>query len=193
MKYGDSLIPADSSGFVVGGDNTEFRGLPIYLRYVIQEFFKNSLRANMAQHAAAGTTPKDHSWRDVIEVVTSADDHRYCIRISDKCGGIPGHHFNHIISYLFTTRVEDPVSVSLPPQMVSPLSGIGAGIPLAQLYVHHMGGRVSINVMPGHGVDIHISVKKDLCDVLTNCQACEGQSPVYDQNDAATYSINAKK
>jgi signal transduction histidine kinase len=102
------------------------------------------------------------------------------IRIRDRGGGISLENFEHIWDYSFTTFNEEQVSSTLSGRSpnsstngmdalnaisgpggegVHSLAGLGYGLPLGRAYAEYFGGGISIQNMPGWGVDTYLKLR----------------------------------
>jgi len=43
---------------------------------------------------------------------------------------------------------------------VSPLAGLGCGLPLSRLYARHLGGSVELQTMPRCGTDVYVYINR---------------------------------
>ncbi|CAE8589554.1 unnamed protein product [Polarella glacialis] len=152
--------------------------VPRYLLYIISELLKNAVRSTVELHAGKDFMPP-------IRITVSGDENVCCCRISDEGGGIPRDKLSQVWSYLYSTApaIKEPSSrkaVDAPadlkrvfgsPQFkeagaepeaisVSPLAGLGCGLPLSRLYARHLGGSVELQTMPRCGTDVYVYINR---------------------------------
>lgn len=165
-------------------DSFVFPYVPSYMRHVLFELLKNSMRAVVERHrdAAGGLPPI----RVIISAGSASED--VVIKISDEGGGIPRSGMARIFSYFYTTAPpqfdeddddddRDTVSVGASPaysvgqgeaqrrrapdfSTALPMSGLGVGLPLSRVFAKYFGGDLQIISMEGYGTDAFIYLRR---------------------------------
>jgi len=141
--------------------NPATRSLPLnpqYLRYIVIELMKNSVRAVCERHEAgeeAGEAPPP-----AIQVHVSSDEQQTAINIADRGGGIPFEHQRSIWSFSYSTKRAGPEG-SLPlSRLQTPLCGYGVGVPLSKLYAEYLGGSLHLLSMPHFGTQAFLHLQR---------------------------------
>lgn len=133
----------------VDKDNVSFVYVPGHLHHMFFEVLKNSMRATMEFHAESETVPDIE-----VHIVKSSQD--ITIKISDYGGGISRSVAENAFLYAYTSasRVESDQANS-----VTPMHGLGYGLPLSKLYSRYFGGDIKLASCDGHGTDAYIYLK----------------------------------
>lgn len=152
-KYGRTpLVEID------GRLDLTFPYLPTYLEYVVLELLKNALRATVETHATNVDLPP------VRVIIADGDDNEdVVIKIADEGGGIPRSQMHKIWSYLYTTAdstLQEAIFSGRDTSKISPLAGLGYGLPISRSYCRYFGGDINLMSMDGHGTDVFIYLKR---------------------------------
>lgn len=147
---------------VVNGHlNATFPYIQPPLEYILTELLKNSFRATAESHGHNGQLP------DIVVTIAS-NDNDFCIRVSDRGGGIPQKLACKVFEYNFTTAgvvqqedktvdifdgfMDNPQSSPTPGKM----HGYGFGLPSARAYANYLGGSLTMETMEGIGTDVYL-------------------------------------
>lgn len=157
FHYGHSS-PVD----VMDIGQVHFPFIPKYLKYIMLELIKNSLRAVVEKHGS------EHCGEKPIRVVVTGDDKSVVIRVSDAGGGIPLGDMAKVWSYVYTTAKPPPEDerffsldfVESDDDSVAPMAGFGCGLPLSRTYATYVGGRLELSSMPHHGCDAYLYLSR---------------------------------
>jgi pyruvate dehydrogenase kinase 2/3/4 len=136
-------------------DKVNFVYIPNHLYHMCFELFKNSMRATMETWENADEIPDIE-----VQIVKSKND--ISIKVSDQGGGINRNINGNIFLYLFTsaTRVKlNEGDMGGTTGNVTPMHGLGYGLPLSRLYARYFGGDIQIQSMDGHGTDAFVYLK----------------------------------
>eukprot|EP00929_Paragymnodinium_shiwhaense_P102196 TRINITY_DN65382_c0_g1_i1.p1 TRINITY_DN65382_c0_g1~~TRINITY_DN65382_c0_g1_i1.p1 ORF type:complete len:459 (-),score=85.86 TRINITY_DN65382_c0_g1_i1:619-1995(-) len=128
--------------------DVRFPFIPEYLRYVMFEIIKNSLRAVAELYGDAETAAKHP-----VKVIVCGDEDSVVLKVSDEGGGIPLESLDKAWSYLYTTA--KPQADDTAVDEAAPMAGFGCGLPLSRNYVSYVGGRLDLATMPHHGTDAY--------------------------------------
>ncbi|KAF7418940.1 hypothetical protein HZH68_001593 [Vespula germanica] len=120
-----------------------------HLYHMLFELFKNSMRAIMEYH---GSESDNYPPIDVT-VVRGKED--ICVKISDRGGGIPRSHMDHLFKYMYSTAPQPSKSDA----HTVPLAGYGYGLPLSRLYARYFHGDIVLLSCEGYGTDAIIYLK----------------------------------
>ncbi|XP_046814067.1 pyruvate dehydrogenase (acetyl-transferring) kinase, mitochondrial isoform X1 [Vespa velutina] len=123
--------------------------VPSHLYHMLFEIFKNSMRAIMEYH---GSESDNYPPIDVT-VVRGKED--ICVKISDRGGGIPRSHMDHLFKYMYSTAPQPSKSDA----HTVPLAGYGYGLPLSRLYARYFHGDIVLLSCEGYGTDAIIYLK----------------------------------
>lgn len=123
--------------------------VPSHLYHMLFELFKNSMRAVMEYH---GSELDNYPPIDVT-VVRGKED--ICVKMSDRGGGIPRSHMDHLFKYMYSTAPQPSKSDAY----TVPLAGYGYGLPLSRLYARYFHGDIVLLSCEGYGTDAIIYLK----------------------------------
>jgi len=164
-----------------------FPFVPRYFFYIVSELMKNSVRATVETHGGVNPGPEVESKLPPVVVLISGDEKVCGCRVSDQGGGIDDGNLNRVWSYLYTTAepikdLSQRMAVDAPadlhyrtpderregPQLetvvksrsLSPLAGLGCGLPLSRLYARYLGGSVELQSMPRYGTDVYVYLNR---------------------------------
>jgi pyruvate dehydrogenase kinase 2/3/4 len=163
-KYGRS--PAVN---LTGRLDLTFPYIPTYLHYILLELLKNALRATAEHHLqlgqkGSGSNKQHHSsivgsnskptpLPPVTVIIADGDDNEdVVVKIADKGGGIPRSRMEKIWSYLYTTAdpaLQQAIFYGRDHSNVSPIAGLGYGLPISRSYCRYFGGDIDIMSMDG--------------------------------------------
>lgn len=104
----------------------------------------------------------------VVIIADNTENEDVVIKISDRGGGIPRSHMEHIWSYLYTTANPNIQKGILQQSSTATatangangggdslvLAGLGYGLPMSRAYARYFGGDLDIISMEGHGTDV---------------------------------------
>ena len=121
--------------------------IPGHLFYIFTEVLKNSVVA----HNSINKSNED------INVSITEAEHDFIIKVSDKGGGFSYKELNKVLSYSYTTS---PKIKSISTKTGPIMSGLGFGLPLANIYCQYFGGELNINPIDGYGTDVYIYIHK---------------------------------
>jgi len=121
--------------------------IPGHLFYIFTEVLKNSVVA----HNSVNKLNED------IEVSIREGKDDFIIKVSDKGGGFSKKNINKMLSYSYSTS---PKIKSINTRTGPIMSGLGFGLPLANLYCEYFGGELNINPIEGYGTDVYIYIHK---------------------------------
>jgi len=133
----------------VDKDTVSFVYVPGHLHHMFFEVLKNSMRATMEFHAEAETVPDIE-----VHIVKSSQD--ITIKISDYGGGISRSVAENAFLYAYTSASAVTGDEA---NSVTPMHGLGYGLPLSKLYSKYFGGDIKIASCDGHGTDAYIYLK----------------------------------
>jgi len=133
----------------VDKDTVSFVYVPGHLHHMFFEVLKNSMRATMEFHAEAETVPDIE-----VHIVKSSQD--ITIKISDYGGGISRSVAENAFLYAYTSASAVTGDQA---NSVTPMHGLGYGLPLSKLYSKYFGGDIKIASCDGHGTDAYIYLK----------------------------------
>lgn len=123
--------------------------VPSHLYHMLFELFKNSMRAVMEYHGSES----DNYYPIDVTVVRGKED--ICVKISDRGGGIPRSHTDHLFKYMYSTAPQP----SKADAHTVPLAGYGYGLPLSRLYARYFHGDIVLLSCEGYGTDTIIYLK----------------------------------
>lgn len=153
--------------------------VPSYLLFILSELLKNAVRATVESHQdrPGGLPP--------VKIIVSGDDKFCIVRMSDEGGGIripqsdnerriPQSDIERVWSWLYSTAprleegtapgrigIDSPHGVSTDPaDRISPLAGLGCGLPLSRLHAKYLGGQIDLHSLPNHGVDVYVYLNR---------------------------------
>ncbi|KAL2718032.1 hypothetical protein V1478_011908 [Vespula squamosa] len=126
--------------------------VPSHLYHMLFELFKNSMRAVMEYH---GSESDNYPPIDVTVVRGKEDICVKVISISDRGGGIPRSHMDHLFKYMYSTAPQPSKSDA----HTVPLAGYGYGLPLSRLYARYFHGDIVLLSCEGYGTDAIIYLK----------------------------------
>ena len=164
-------------------NNTTVTYVSSHIHYMLTELLKNSLRAVVDEHSAAGGK------LPMVKVVIVRGEEDITIRVSDEGGGIPRSQLPNMFSFLHSTAPVAPgapgskeaekvrSSLDLPGSVgqmratssnTPVLAGWGVGLPLSRTYARYFGGDLDIKSMDGFGTDayLHLNILGDGCENL---------------------------
>merc|ERR1712183_955052 len=129
--------------------------IPDHLYHMFFEVFKNSMRATMEFHENSDTIP------DVkVHIVKSSHD--ISIKICDQGGGISRSVAENVFLYLYTSATRVKLSdgdMGGTTSTMTPMHGLGYGLPLSRLYAKYFGGDIKIASCDGYGTDTYIYLR----------------------------------
>ncbi|KAJ1680169.1 [Pyruvate dehydrogenase (acetyl-transferring)] kinase 2, mitochondrial [Spiromyces aspiralis] len=162
-------LPPDTTPQVIieGHRDALFMCIPDNIEYIFYELLKNSNRAVIESYkdrpAALAELPP------IVITICSSVGSDIKIRISDQGGGIPYEVLPHIWSFSsaekfhrlenlsHVQRLEARIKDS---QSLSPFLSFGFGLPMSRVYARYWGGDISIQSLPGYGVDAYITLPR---------------------------------
>lgn len=144
-------------------DSIGFCYISKYLFFILEELLRNSARAVVK----SSTTPEQLR-RNIIKVTVCADEKNVAISICDRGGGIDGKDVDNVWSYVYSTSHENDGEwqAAIEKGTISPLAGLGMGLPLSRLYVRYLGGTLEVMNMPGIGVDVYLHLNRIDVDAM---------------------------
>jgi len=143
---------------VSGRLDLTFPYIPTYLHYILLELLKNAMRATAEHHKHAKELP-------IVSVIIAdgMENEDVVIQIADEGGGIPRSQMNKVWSYLFTTAdtsLQEAMFYGKDHSRVSPIAGLGYGLPISRSYIRYFGGDIDVMSMEGYGTDVFVYLKR---------------------------------
>jgi len=126
--------------------------IPAHLYHIVFELLKNSLRATVERHGFNVTEYPPVC----VHIVKGIED--LTILISDLGGGVPRSKLSHLFHYMYSTAPK-PQSDSNLDAKITPIAGLGYGLPIARLYAKYFQGNLSLASVEGLGTWAYISIK----------------------------------
>lgn len=141
---------------IEGHADAEVTWIPAHLRYILQEVFKNAMRATI-EHASGieSVVAGQDAYLPPIVLALEEGPRGVTLRISDKGGGVPREALDKIWRYGFSSTQESRGPGDVKRQM----AGYGFGLPLARAFARYLGGDLRIESTP----DVGTTVIVDLC------------------------------
>jgi pyruvate dehydrogenase kinase 2/3/4 len=135
-----------------------FPYIPTYLQYILLELLKNAMRATIETHLHKEDLPP------VTVIIADGDENEdVVIKIADEGGGIPRSRIDKIWSYLYTTAdssLQEAIFSGKDTSKISPLAGLGYGLPISRSYCRYFGGDIDLMSMDGFGTDVFVYLKR---------------------------------
>ena len=137
-----------------------FPFIPTYLHYILLELLKNALRATAETHLHKRSLPSI-----TVVIADGQDNEDVVIKICDEGGGIRRSQMNKVWSYLYTTADPSIQEAFISDKQkdhdnVSPIAGLGYGLPIARAYCRHFGGSLDLISMESYGTDAFVHLKR---------------------------------
>lgn len=128
---------------------------PNHLEYMVMEVLKNAFRALCESNHA-----------DIPVLVTVIQSGQgVIIRVRDRGGGAAPSIEQHLFKFAYST-VEQENSEQVDPTL-SPLAGLGFGLPLSKAYAEYFGGRLQLQTYDGLGTDVYLTLKSPMISGYT--------------------------
>jgi pyruvate dehydrogenase kinase 2/3/4 len=135
-----------------------FPYIPTYLHYILLELLKNAMRATVEAHM-----DKDDLPPVIVIIADGTENEDVVIKIADQGGGIARSRIDQIWSYLYTTAdssLQEAIFAGKDHSKVSPIAGLGYGLPISRSYCRYFGGEISLMSMDGFGTDVFVHLKR---------------------------------
>lgn len=135
-----------------------FPYIPTYLHYILLELLKNAMRATVEHHADVAELPPV-----TVIVADGKDNEDIVIKVADEGGGIARSRMKKVWSYLFTTAdasLQESLFSGQDHSAISPIAGMGYGLPISRAYCRFFGGDIDVMSMEGHGTDVFVYLKR---------------------------------
>jgi len=126
--------------------------IPSHLYHMVFELLKNSLRATVERHGFSATEYPPVC----VHIVKGIED--LTIKISDLGGGVSRSKLSQLFHYMYSTAPH-PQSDSSLDTKVTPIAGLGYGLPIARLYAKYFQGNLSLASIEGLGTSAYVSIK----------------------------------
>lgn len=143
---------------LIGRLDLTFPYIPTYLHYIVLELLKNALRATCEKFEPDAALPPV-----VVVIADGTNNEDVVIKITDEGGGIPRSQIEKIWSYLYTTAgssLQKAVFSGKDHSDMSPMAGLGYGLPISRSYARYFGGDIDLMSMDGHGTDVFVYLKR---------------------------------
>jgi pyruvate dehydrogenase kinase 2/3/4 len=144
---------------ITGRLDLTFPYIPTYLHYILLELLKNALRATVEHRSNHAET-----YPPVIVIIADGTENEdVVVKIADEGGGIPRSHMEKVWSYLYTTAdssLQEAMFLGGDHSSVSPIAGLGYGLPISRSYCRYFGGDIDVMSMEGHGTDVFVYLKR---------------------------------
>jgi signal transduction histidine kinase len=158
----------------LNAEDIQFAYVPTHLYHILFELFKNAMRATVEFNEDSDDLPKIH-----VDITKGKED--LTIRIRDQGGGIPHSKIGELFQYNYSTA---PKPMDFQGGNMSPLAGLGYGLPLSRIYSKYFGGDLQISSMEGSGTQAYVYLK-----VLS--RSAQEVLPMYNKNVMKAYQENA--
>ena len=154
---------------ITGRLDLVFPYIPTYLHYILLELLKNALRATVEHHRTKPLPPVK------VIIADGMENEDVVVKIADEGGGIPRSEIEKIWSYLFTTAgssLQEAVFLGKDHSKISPIAGLGYGLPISRSYCRYFGGDIDLMSMHGHGKSEQGLVEKSSpTELILSCSA----------------------
>ena len=133
---------------ITGRLDLVFPYIPTYMHYILLELLKNALRATAEHHRTKPLPPVK------VVIADGMDNEDVVVKIADEGGGIARSQIDKIWSYLYTTAgssLQEAVFLGKDHSKISPIAGLGYGLPISRSYCRYFGGDIDLMSMHGHG------------------------------------------
>ena len=143
---------------ITGRLDLTFPYIPTYLHYILLELLKNALRATAEHYQGQTVLPSV-----TVIIADGVENEDVVIKIADEGGGIPRSQIEKIWSYLYTTAnssLQEALFYGRDHSNISPIAGLGYGLPISRSYCRYFGGDIDLMSMDGHGTDVFVYLKR---------------------------------
>lgn len=130
--------------------------IPIHMRNIFFEIFKNSIRATIDKYGEEAEKEEN-----MIKVAFDKNiSNTFDVKISDKGIGISRDKIEKIWSYFYTTSpnniLKDESFDHVDFAGTGPLAGLGYGLPITKLMMNYFDGIINVNSLENVGTDVNL-------------------------------------